>query len=139
MARNRSSVKGLLGYDEARRGGPTPIWESRLYRERRARETAVALRRRRLGRIHDAELLREQRALVDHLLDLCERAELSLRRRGGNIAADLEALENLTFTVSMIDSEMSAEIKRDRLEELRGYIEAMVMVVEVARIASMLE
>jgi hypothetical protein len=119
--------------------GPTPIWESKLYRERRAIGVAKELKRERLRRFPDRTLLQEKRALADHLLDLCEKAELALRRRGGDIAADLQQIDDLGFIVSLMDSEMSPGITRERLEELRDYLEAMVLAIEVARVAGALE
>jgi hypothetical protein len=84
-------------------------------------------------------LLREKRALADHLLDVCEKAELALRRRGGEIAGDLQQIDDLGFIVSLMDSEMSPGVTRERLEELRDYLEAMVLAIEVARVAGTLD
>jgi hypothetical protein len=100
---------------------------------------AKELKRERLRRFPDRTLLQEKRALADHLLDLCEKAELALRRRGGDIAADLQQIDDLGFIVSLMDSEMSPGITRERLEELRDYLEAMVLAIEVARVAGALE
>jgi hypothetical protein len=116
-----------------------PISESRLFRERRARGVAKEIKRERLRRFTDQTLLREKRALADHLLDVCEKAELALRRRGGDITADLQQIDDLGFIVSLMDSEMSPGVTRERLEELRDYLEAMVLAIEVARVAGTLD
>ncbi len=129
-----SSVQG-----QARTLRAIPISESRLFRERRARSVAKEIKRERLRRHTDQTLLREKRALADHLLDVCEKAELALRRRGGEIAGDLQQIDDLGFIVSLMDSEMSPGITRERLEELRDYLEAMVLAIEVARVAGILD
>jgi hypothetical protein len=137
-AGGQTSVSGLAqGQPRALRA--IPISESRLFRERRARGVAKEIKRERLRRFTDQTLLREKRALADHLLDVCEKAELALRRRGGDIAADLQQIDDLGFTVSLMDSEMSPGVTRERLEELRDYLEAMVLAIEVARVAGTLE
>ena len=134
----RAKVSGTCKPKEQRRG-PIPIWESKLYRERRARAVARKFQRDRLKRVEDGRLLIEKRAFVDHLLDLCDRAELALRRRGGDIAGDLEQIDDFGFIVSLLDSEMTPGTRRDRLEELRDYLEAMVLAIEVANLASTLD
>jgi hypothetical protein len=118
--------------------GPTPIWHSRLYQKRRAQAAAYRLRRKRLQQFSDGSLLKEKRALADHLLRLCEKAERALRRRGGDIAGDLERIQDLEFTVGMLDSEAGPHVELDRFEELRSYLEAMVLAIEVARVAGAL-
>jgi hypothetical protein len=124
---------------EDRRRSPIPIWESKLYRERRARTVATKFKRDRLKRVEDGRLFREKRAFVDHLLDMCDRAELALRRRGGDIASDLEQIDDLGFIVSLMDSEMGPGTRRERLEELRDYLEAMVLAIEISKLASSLD
>jgi hypothetical protein len=83
-------------------------------------------------------LLKEKRALADHLLRLCEKAARALRRRGGDIGGDLERIQDLEFMVGMLDSEAGPHVELERFEELRSYLEAMVLAIEVARIAGTL-
>jgi len=135
----RASVKGTTSCRERRHGCPIPIWESKLYRERRAIAVAMKFKRNRLRQFGDKRLLQEKRAFVDHLLDVCDKAELALRRRGGDIAGDLEQIDDLGFIVSLMDSEMSPGTRRERLEELRDYLEAMVLAIEIAKLASTLD
>ena len=135
----RGGVNGTRRRKEERRGGPIPIWESKLYRERRARTVATKFKRDRLRRVEDGRLFREKRAFVDHLLGMCDKAELALRRRGGNIAGDLEQIDDLGFIVSLIDSEMGPGTRRERLEELRDYLEAMVLAIEIAKLSNTLD
>jgi len=135
----KARVDGARTNGENRRRGPIPIWESKLYRERRARTVATKFKRDRLKRVEDGRLFREKRAFVDHLLDVCDRAELALRRRGGDIASDLEQIDDLGFIVSLMDSEMGPGTRRERLEELRDYLEAMVLAIEISKLASTLD
>lgn len=137
--RQRIGLKRSWSGAEVKGNGPTPIWESRLFRERRARETALKIRQLRLRQAEDEELFREKRALADHVLDVCDMAELALRRSGGEIEADLEQIDNLSFTVTLMDSEMSPGVQRERLEELGGYLEAIVLGMQVAKLAGTLE
>jgi hypothetical protein len=115
--------------------GPTPIWQSRLYQRRRFEEIATRIAEDRERRVMDGTLFREKRAMADHLIRLCDQAETAVRRRGGDIADDLERIDDLCFIVSTLDAEMRPGTDLDRLEELRSYLEAMVLAIEVARVA----
>lgn len=122
-----------------KRGEPTPIWHSRLYQRRRIQQIAARLARERLRRVNDGTLLREKRALADHLLTLCARAERALHRRGGDIGDDLERVDDLGFLVSLLDAQMEPGTAFERLEELGNYLEGMVLAIEVARVAGELD
>jgi hypothetical protein len=130
------------GADEAgweeRGSRAVPIWHSRLYQQRRTREIASRLARERRRRLADGTFFRETHALADHLLKLCETAELVLCRQGGDIAGDLEHIADLQFIVSSLDTEIAPGAGPERLEELRNYLEAMVLAIEVARVADRL-
>jgi hypothetical protein len=137
MAKRRYLLERQVG-DEGREEqgvAPTPIWQSRLYQQRRAQQIASRIAQDRARRVKDGSLFREKRALADHLLRLCEQAELVLRRRGGDIAADLERIDDLGFIVNSLDAEMTPGTSLERLEELRNYLEAMVLAIEVSRVA----
>jgi len=123
---------------EERSSGAVPIWHSKLYLQRRTQEIASRLARERRRRLADGTFFRETRALADHLLKLCETAELVLCRRGGDIAGDLEHIADLQFIVSSLDAEIAPGAGPERLEELRNYLEAMVLAIQVARVTDRL-
>jgi len=123
---------------EERSSGAVPIWHSKLYLQRRTQEIASRLARERRRRLADGTFFRETRALADHLLKLCETAELVLCRRGGDIAGDLEHIADLQFIVSSLDAEIVPGAGPERLEELRNYLEAMVLAIQVARVTDRL-
>ncbi len=123
------------GGEERAGSGAVPIWHSRLYLRRRTQEIASRLAHERWRRLADGTFFRETRALADHLLKLCETAELVLCRRGGDIAGDLERIADLQFIVTSLDAEIAPGAGAERLEELRNYLEAMVLAIEVARVA----
>jgi hypothetical protein len=138
-ARGHACAEAPARAGKGRSAGPIPIWESRLYRERRARGLATKIRQGRVKRLEDTTLLREKRRLADHLLHVCEKAQLALQLRGGDIGCDLQQIDDLGVIVSLMDSEMHAGTGRERLEELRDYLEAMVLAIEVARVADTLD
>jgi hypothetical protein len=120
---------------EGQSPGAVPIWHSRLYLRRRTQEIASRLAHERRRRLADGTFFRETHALADHLLKVCETAELILCRRGGDIAGDLERIADLQFIVSSLDTEIAPGAGPERLEELRNYLEAMVLAIEVSRVA----
>jgi hypothetical protein len=122
-----------------RRRGPIPIWQSRLYRQRRARGGASGLNCERAGRFVEATLLQEKRGFADRLFNLCDKADEAVRQRGGDVADELERIAELSFIVSYWDSETAPEIgvrgPFEHLGESRDYLAAMVLASEVARLA----
>lgn len=118
--------------------GPIPIWHSRLYQRRRVQQIAARIAEDRLQRMKDGTLLREKRALVDHLFTLCDKAERALRQRGGDISEDLERIDDLGFIVSALNAQMEPGAGLERIEELGNYLEAIVLAIEVARVADAL-
>ena len=87
----------------------------------------------------DVRALQEMHALADHLFDLCVRAHRALRCYGNDIEDDLEQINRLASMVNSMDYEASTAISVGRLEELRDYLEAMVLAIEVARVAAVSE
>ncbi len=122
-----------------RQRGAIPIWQSRLYRQRRARGAASGLNRERAGRFVEATLLQEKREFADRLFNLCDKADEAVRQRGGDVADELERIAELSFIVSYWDSETAPEISVrgpfEHLGESRDYLAAMVLASEVARLA----
>jgi hypothetical protein len=118
--------------------GPIPIWRSRMYRQGRAQAIAHRLRVERQRRLANGAAVREKRAFAEHLLDVCERAEETLQRRGGDIVDDLECIQDLQLVVSTLDAEGGTG-DPERLEEARTYLKAMVLAIEVARVAGDLQ
>jgi hypothetical protein len=118
---------------------PTPIWQSRLFSERRAKDDAPTGRRLRRRPVDDA-VLQQKRALADQLFGLCERARHVVRERGGDNAVALERIAELSFIVSYWDSEVTPEgdtaecADSGRLEESRDSLAAMALATEVARL-----
>ena len=138
-----TNVGKPLGSGQGRQGGPIPIWHSRRYRERQARNRASGAARYQAGRFDDAALLREKRELADRLFDLCERADGAVRRRGGDISGELDRIAELSFIVSYWDSETPAEAgvvrPLERLGESRDYLAAMLLASEIGGLASVPE
>ena len=122
-----------------RHGGPTPIWQSKLYRQRHATAGVSGLTHDRPRRFLEATLLQEKRELADRLFNLCDRAEQAVRERGGDMEDELEWIAELSFIVSYWDSETAPEMgvrgPFEHLGESRDYLAAMVLASEVARLA----
>jgi hypothetical protein len=110
-----------------------------MYRQGRAQAIAHRLRVERQQRLASGAAIREKRAYAEHLLDLCERAEEALRKRGGDIVDDLECIQDLQLAVSTLDAEGGGSGDPERLEESRMYLKAMVLAIEVARVAGDLQ
>ncbi len=119
--------------------GPIPIWHGKLYRHRRAQAVAHRLQAQRRRRLADGTVRREKHAFAEHLLGLCERAEEVLQQRGGDIVEDLECIQDLQLIVSTLDAEGAGNGDPERLEEYRMYLKAMVLAIEVARVAGGLQ
>jgi hypothetical protein len=122
-----------------RQSGPIPIWQGRLYRQRRARGGASGLNREQAGRFVEATLLQEKREFADRLFNLCDKADEVVRQRGGDMADELERIAELSFIVSYWDSETAPEVgvrgPFEHLGESRDCLAAMVLACEVARLA----
>jgi hypothetical protein len=132
----RTRVKAPRRQGLSKHDGPIPIWQSKLYQVRWARDLVTKIRQNRAERFNDGTLLLENRLLTDRLFDLCGEAERAVRRRGGDVARDLERIDDLSFILTLIDSEMNPGIALERLEELQEWLEAMVLAAEIARLAT---
>ena len=132
---HETAVKDTPPHAQPGRSGPIPIWQSRLYQQRRAEQVASKIRQERMKRFHDGTLLREKRALANYLFELCGKAESVLRHRGGDIDDDLERIADLHFIVDTMDAERPG-LQAERLEELRDCLEAVVLAIQVARVAA---
>jgi hypothetical protein len=132
----RAGVKAPRQQRLSKHDGPIPIWQSKLYQTRWARDIVTKIRRNRVERFNDGTLLLENRALTDRLFDLCEEAERLVRRRRGDVTQDLERIDDLSFILTLLDSEMNPGITLDRLEELQEWLEVMILAVEVARLTT---
>ena len=130
-----SNLHALPEPQRNRSTGPTPIWHSKLYQQRRVYEIASRIRQDRMKRFEDGTYLREKRAFADHLLTLCDKAQRILQRQGGDIADDLERIDDLEFIVGVLDAEGS-NTDLEGMLELRNHLEAMVLAIEVARVAA---
>jgi hypothetical protein len=137
---SRAGVLDLIRHKRGRLTKPIPISDSRLFRQRRESEAGTRASRDRPRRGDDGTLLRQKRALADQLFDLCERASEAARRRGGEVADELERIAELSFLVSYWDSETAPEVDASgpvrRLEESRDFLAAMVLASDVAQLAA---
>lgn len=124
---------------QSRQSDPTPIWQSRLYRQRRARGSASGLTRDRARRFVEVAVMQEKRELADRLFSLCDKADEAIRKRGGDVADELERVAELSFIVSYWDSETAPEVgvwgPFEHVGESRDYLAAMLLASEVARLA----
>lgn len=123
---------------EKPRREPTPIWQSKLYQERRERADAIRLARSRMRRSREAELLREKRVLADRLFDLCEAAQRAVHDRGGDPSEALAQIAELSFIVSYWDAETVEEegegLPAERLDDSRDLLAALVLASEVTKL-----
>jgi hypothetical protein len=137
---SRAGVLDLIRHKRARLTKPIPISDSRLFRQRRESEAATRASRDRPRRDEEAALLQQKRALADQMFDLCERASEAARKRGGEVADDLERIAELSFLVSYWDSETAPEADAGspvrRLEESRDFLAAMALASDVAQLAA---
>ena len=125
-----------------RQSGATPIWQSKLYQQRRANGSTFRIAGGGPRRFDDATVLREKRQFADRLFDLCDRADQAVRQRGGDVEDQLERIAELSFIVSYWDSETAPEVgvwgPFERLGESRDYLAAMVLACEVTKLADRL-
>jgi len=133
----------LLRSGRGRQSGAIPIWQSKLYQQRRVSAEASRIQGTGSRPLDDATLLREKRALADRLFDLCDRADQAVRRHGGDVEDQLERIAELSFIVSYWDSETAPEMgvwgPFVRLGESRDYLAAMVLACEVTKLAEGLD